>query len=195
MIKPIQNYDKVQGYGDYVQLPKGGYVCKILGVAINDHGYGDSLDVSCDIVEGEYANYYSNDYKNQQKEDKKWHCTAFVSIPKDDESEHDGWTKRKFKTFTDAVEESNEGYHWNWDETTLKGKLVGGLFNIREYWGNDNMAKQAINLGGFTSVEKIRSGKFHLPKDKLLDNKSESSTSSKEADTGSLSITSEDLPF
>ena len=31
-----------------------------------------------------------------------------------------------------AVEDSNEGYHWGWDESTLKDKLVGAKFYIEQ---------------------------------------------------------------
>ena len=73
-------------------------------------------------------------------------------------------------------EESNQGHHWNWDEQTLKGKLIGALFNNKEYDFNGRH-------GFFTSchslvtVEKIRSGKFEVPADTLL-KKSGNQTSS-----------------
>ena len=72
---------------------------------------------------GEYQDYYKNDYKNQNTEDKKWRGVLKLYLPKEDGTEKDNWTISVFKAFTEAVEESNQGYHWDWDETTLKGKV------------------------------------------------------------------------
>lgn len=45
----------------------------------------------------------------------------------------DGNTNPYFKGFITAVEESNPGYKWNWDEKTLKGKKIGIVFRMEEY--------------------------------------------------------------
>lgn len=172
MIQRWNDYDKVKGYSDFEQLPKGGYVVKILGVSIGQTGdFRQYLKLSCDIVEGEYANYFTNQYKNNQNEDKKWICNLLQNLPVDDGSERDGWTKKAFRTMIDALEDSNPGFHWDWNETKLKGLTVGGLFNEREYEGHDGSIKRATNLARFCSVDKIRSGNYTLPKDKLLPNR------------------------
>lgn len=167
-IKRFNDYEKTQAYGDFQQLPKGGYVLKILGVELNENSIGQYVKISCDVAEGDYKGFFANDYKTQQSEDKKWHCNYLLNVPNDDGSQQDGWTKRRFKTFTEALEESNSGYHFDWDEQKFKGKLVGGLFNEREYEKNDGSIGRFINLAQFCSVEKIRSGKFKVPDDKLL---------------------------
>ena len=139
-----------------------------MGVELCTNKIGQYVKISCDVAEGEYASFFANEYKNQQQEDKKWHCNYLLNVPNDDGSEKDGWTKRRFKTFTEALEESNPGYHFDWDEQKFKGKLIGGLFNEREYAKNDGSTGRAINMAQVTTVEKIRSGKYQLPKDKLL---------------------------
>ena len=169
MIQRWNDYDSIKGYADYEMLPKGGYVVKILGVSIGQTGdFRQYLKLSCDIVEGEYANFYANQYKANTNEDKHWTCNLLQNIPTDDGSERDGWTKKAFRTMIDALEESNPGFHWDWNETKLKGLIVGGLFNEREYEGRDGSIKRATNLAKFCSVDKIRNGKYTLPKDKLL---------------------------
>lgn len=169
MIKKWNDYDSVKGYGEFERLPKGGYVVKILGVSIEHYRDNETtLKLGCDVIEGEYANYYTNQYKNNTNEDKKWSCNCFINIPVDDGSERDGWTKRNFRTAINALEESNPGFHWDWNETKLKGLIVGGLFNEREYIGNDGNIHKSTNLARFCPVEKIRNGNYTLPKDKLL---------------------------
>ena len=119
---------------------------------------------------GDYEGFYAKEYKAQQSEDKKWHCNYLLNIPNDDGSEKDNWTKRRFKTFTEALEESNPGYRFDWDEQKFKGKIAGGLFNEREY------------------------GDYKLPKDKILS----SNNSSRANSDDFMSVpdgTDEELPF
>lgn len=169
MIKRFNDYEQTKAYGNYEQLPKGGYVLQIKSVETRTNSTGDYLFISADIYEGDYIQFFTKEYKNQQSEDKKWHCNYLLNIPADDGSERDGWTKRKFKTFTEALEDSNSGYHFDWDEQKFKGMLIGGLFNEREYETQKGDIRRAINWGGVVSVDKIRSGDYTLPNDKLLD--------------------------
>ena len=170
MIQKWSDYDKGNGYTEFERLPKGGYVVKILGVSVGQNrDFQQYLKISCDIAEGEYAGYYAEQYKANTNENKRWVCNLIQSIPVDDGSERDGWTKRSFRTMIDALEESNPGFHWDWNEGKLKGLIIGGLFNEREYEGQDGTIRRATNLARFCSVEKIRSGNYTLPKDKLLD--------------------------
>ena len=169
MIKRFGDYEQTKAYGNYEQLPKGGYVLRILDVKQQTNSRGEYLTIAADIYEGDYMQFFTRAYKNQQSEDKKWYCNFLLSIPADDGSEQDGWTKRKFKTFTEALEDSNSGYHFDWDEQKFKGKLIGGLFNEREYEANNGDVRRATNWAGVTSVENIRSGNYQIPKDRLLD--------------------------
>lgn len=180
------NMDGVKPYGDVNILPKGGYVMKILGVSVKQNRVGQYLELACDVVEGEYKDFFMEDYRNQS-DPKKWHCNAFVNVPRDDGSEKDGWTKRSFATFIDALESSNPNYKFDWDETKLKGLTVGGLFVNREYENQNGEIRQGTTLKSWTSVEKIRAGKYKLPKDQLL----ERSTSS----SGFTPVSDDDLPF
>ena len=169
-IKRFNDYNETQAYTDFQQLPKDGYVLRIMGAEVCENSKGEYIKISCDLAEGEYKDFYANEYRNQQQEDKKWHCNYLLNVPNDDGSEQDGWTKRRFKTVIAALEDSNPGYHFDWDEKKFKGKLVGGLFNEREYEANDRTVKRTTNLAQMCAVEKIRSKTFKLPKDKLLQN-------------------------
>lgn len=193
-IKRFNDYEGTQAYGDYEVLPKDGYVVKILGAELCTNSVSQYVKISCDIAEGEYSGFYAKEYKNQQREDKKWHCNYLLYIPKDDGSERDSWTKRRFKTFAEALEESNPGYHFDWDEQKFKGKIIGGLFNEREYEKNDGSVGRATNLAQFCSVDKIRSGSFKLPKDKLI-NKPNSQQQSPDGFMNIPDGAEEELPF
>lgn len=172
-IKRFGSYEKTQAYKDFEQLPKGGYILRIMGAEVCENSMGQYVKISCDVNEGEYKDFYAKEYRAQQTEDKKWHCNYLLNVPKDDGTEQDGWTARRFKTVIEAIEESNSGYHFDWDERKFKGKLIGGLFNEREYEKNDGTVGRATNLAQLCAVEKIREGKFKIPADKVLKDKSQ----------------------
>lgn len=195
-IKHFGDYDKVQGYQDRPQLPVGGYVMRIMGAEVKENRIGQYVQVSMDIAEGQYKDFFANDYRAQDQ-DKKWHCNYLLNVPLDDGSEKDGWTKRRFKTFTEALEASNDGYHFDWDEKKFKGLMIGGLFNTREYKTNDGRRGRSTNLAQVCSVEKIRTGKFKIPKDQLLKEESDAAEPSSTSTTsgGFTVVHDDDLPF
>lgn len=170
-IKKFKDYATTQSYSEYKQLPKGGYVMKVLGVDLGENKVGQYVTLHCDVEEGEYKNFFTDDYRNQQGEDKKWHCNFFINVPNDDGSEKDNWTKRRFKTIIEDFEDSNEGFHFDWDEKKFKGLLIGGLFNIREYEKRDGSVGSATNLAQLCKVSSILNDTYKLPQDKLLQKK------------------------
>ena len=166
-MKKLNGYEKAQVYTDRERLPVGGYVLKILDVKYQENSWGDVIVLSFDVLEGEQKDFFKNDYHNQTGEDKKWRGTYRLRVPVDDGSEKDEWTMRRFKTVITNFEESNKGYHWNWNEQSLKGKVIGALFNNKEYEFNGRHGF-FTNCHSLIPVEKIRSGKFEIPEDTLL---------------------------
>lgn len=166
-MKRLNGYEKAEAYTDQEKLPVGGYVLKILDVKYQENDWGDVIVLSFDVEEGDYRGFFANNYRKQTGEDKRWKGTYRFRVPKEDGTEQDGWTMRRFKTVITNFEESNNGYHWDWNEQTLKGKLIGALFNNKEY---DFRGRHGFftNCHSLVTVEKIRSGKFEIPEDTLL---------------------------
>ena len=191
MIEKFKDFDSVKSYGDFRQLPKGGYVLVIKNASIEQNTNGKYIRISCDIAEGDYKDFFIADYRAQNGEDKKWRCNYLLNIPKDDGSERDGWAKRSFKTFTDALEDSNSGYHFDWDEQKFKGKLIGGLFNIRQYKSRNGDVRESTNLKRICTVAMIREQTYKLPNDDLL--KEERTASS--GDAPWMDIPETEAPF
>lgn len=199
-INRFNDYGETKAYGEYPSLPNDGYVLKIMGAEVCEGSNGQYVKIGCDIAEGEFKDFFANDYRAQQTEDKKWRCNYFLNVPKDDGTEQDGWTKRRFKTVIEAIEESNPGYHFDWDEKKFKGKLIGGLFNVKQYMANGNVVTIKNNIDQLVAVENIRKGKFNLPADKLLGTRNSSSTSpvANNSSNGFMNIPDgivEQLPF
>jgi len=197
-INRFGDFDKVQSYQDRPQLPVGGYVMRIMGAEVKENRIGQYVQVSMDIAEGQYKDFFADDYRAQDNgpNGRKWHCNYLLNVPVDDGSEKDGWTKRRFKTFTDALEASNDGYHFDWDEKKFKGLMIGGLFNIRE-WESGDRRGRSTNLAQVCSVEKIRTGKYKLPKDQLLSKDAGASVSTSDTVPGGFGtvVHDDDLPF
>lgn len=197
-MKAFNGYKETKSYSnsEREQLPKGGYVCEIKKAEVVNGKYGDQLKVSVEIAEGEYKGFFERVWRAQEKEDKVWVGTYFLAIPSDDGTEKDGWAKRRFKTFTEAVEASNAGYHWDWNEDGLRGKLFGALFSIRQKVYNGQIYDNTV-CSGATSVEAIREGKYRLPKDKFLGDGQTAAAPAVDAD-GFINVgtdSNEPLPF
>lgn len=165
-MKPINNFENIKPYENgATQLPIGGYVFKITGVRYEDgqNGMSDRIVIAFDVVEGEFKDFFKKRYESDQSEDKKWKGTTTLYVPKDDGSEQDEWTKRKFRTFTNALEDSNKNYKWDWDENKWKGLLIGGAFGEVYSVINGKQIKYTAFKSAY-SVDSIRKGDFKIPK-------------------------------
>ena len=151
-------------------IPAGGYVVRVLDAREVSYDWGDVLELSFDVIEGEHKGFFAADYKDNPNEDKKWRGKYRLTEPKDDGSERDGWDKRRFGGAMFAFEESNPGFHWDWDEGKLKGKAVGALFRRKEweYNGNTGWTTECCAL---VPADDVRQGRFQMPKDKPLPDK------------------------
>ena len=193
-MKPFSNYENTQTFSERPTLPAGGYVAKIKKAVVRTYKNGEieKLEIAFDIAEGEYKDFFANDLASQTVEDKKWKGVLRLFIPTDDGSDKDNTTKSIFKGNIEAVEDSNAGYHWDWDEKKLAGKTVGVIFRNEEWEFNDKRGWKAQPFK-FFSASKIREGKFTIPKDKSLNNSSLKPQSTVPA--GYEVIDDDDCPF
>lgn len=167
MIKKPNNWENVQLYADRPKLPLGAYVCKIKKAVPTSTDYGDQLCILFDICDGEYAGFYADDFAANTREDKKWKGVLRQWLPKEDGTDRDESTKASLKGMITAIENSNPGFHWNWDETTLAGKLVGIVFRNEE-WAFKGKTGWTVRPFRATSVDKVVDGTYNLPRDKFL---------------------------
>ena len=163
-MKKWNGYETTQVMGGKKKLPVGAYVCKVLEAREESYGWGSVLVIHFDIAEGEYKNFYREQYEKQDK-NKKWKGVHRISCPTDDGTPKDERLKKAFKTFIHHIETSNKGYTWDWNETTLRGKQFGGVFGEKEYEIDGNS-------GFFTTMrytcEVDRLDKVQLPKPLML---------------------------
>ena len=147
-------------------LPAGAYIVEILNVQTADVKTGKQLVVSFDVCEGEYINFFRNDYKSNSSQNKKWRGVYRLGIPVEG-SEYFEIQKRVFNNFLWAIEESNPGYVFDGEEKRLVGKHFGALFRNKE-WEYNGKTGWTSECASVTSVPCIESGDYKLPADKPL---------------------------
>lgn len=173
-MKKPNNWDNTQAASEYKRPEAGGYVCKITKVTdVPDNEY---LDIEFDIVEGEFKGYGA------------------------DTLERAGWTPFKFrkyyspkalaffKLFINTIEETNNGFRYDFDERKLVNKGIGIVLQEVEYTKRDGSIGTRLEPAAFKTANEIRSGNFTVPsiKRKGTDPVQETFTPADDDDSGEL---------
>ena len=144
-MKTINEFDNVQEITDEIKsLPAGGYICRI--TSVEDVEEKEYLKIEYDIADGEYKGWWSETYQRAH-----FWGGSFIRSYKERAA---GF----FKAFVSAVEKSNDGYKWDWDEKKLIGKIVGIVIGEEEYYSKKHKkvktryyADKVINLADLVS--------------------------------------------
>lgn len=153
-MKPIKDYDLINEAGEFKKLPAGIYGVRITKVV--DNPENEYLEVYCDITKGEYANYFKSLVDaGMQDTSKSFRSYKTKALP-------------FFKAFITAIEKTNQGYKWDWDETKLVGKNVIAVFGEEEYEDKEGNIKVATRVVEFRSLEAYQQGKIKVPELKKL---------------------------
>lgn len=196
-MKAFGNYESISTE-TFEKLPKGAYPVTIKAAQVKTYegsnGSFERFEIAFDINDGEYKDYFKKQYDGQTGEDKKWKGVLRLYLPKDDGSEKDEWTKRTFKRAIEAIEDSNNGYHWDWDEKKLKGKKVACIFRDEE-WEYDGKSGIKAMPYAFINTVDFGKGKFKIPADKLLKKEDAPAAASTTAFAQAIEEADDDLPF
>lgn len=204
MLKKPENYDNIEVNLEFTPISLGGHKGIILGVEeyTSPISGNTSLKVSVDTSKDDVQpDYFAEQYKNDTRPEKKWSNSAikYVSLKEDENC------VRMLKGFITSVENSNNGfvYDWNKEVDQLKGKKVGLVFGLEEYTNNDGETKTITKLNQFRSIDKINEVK--IPKVKLLNgdlieydeykNRIKVNELKQEFGSSVVEISNEDLPF
>lgn len=167
----LPTYDKTKRKRQFEQLPKGAYVVKILGAKEekNKNNDGRHLTIAFDIAEGEYKGYWDNRFQDMKtrSDDAKWPNDAifYLTVPDDSAKQ---FTVENWNTFFADLEDSNNGFSFKGDVSTLKGKLIGGKFCIEQTEYNGKIYDHT-KLRWTCVADDVRNGKAgKLPNDKVL---------------------------
>jgi len=163
MEKP-NNYDTTTAasFGDFETLEPGGYICQILKAEATQSKSGkEMLILYFDIREGEHKGYFKRtfDRMKEKNPDAKWKGTYYQLTT--------GNSTQYFKGMITAIEESNRGFKFDFDETKLDGKMFGGAIGLEQY-ENNGKTGMSPKLKFTVSVESVKKG-ITAPKDKMLE--------------------------
>lgn len=206
LIKP-KNYDEVVvGESNYSPIELGGHK----GVIMNAEEYtGQSGNVSLKVYvdtdkTDSQPEYFSTQFKNDTRPDKKWSNSAikYVSL-KEDES-----CIRMLKAFITSVENSNEGFKFDWNKevTQLKGKKIGLVYGLEEFKIDDEIktTRKINRFGTYNKIEGVSIPNVRLLNGSYMDyddyEETHNNNDTKIADElekayGGIEITVDDLPF
>lgn len=192
-MKAYKGYEAKKDYGDgFGRLPAGNYVGKIKSAKVEEYSWGTNLVIAFDIIEGEYEGYYQKQLDLSESENKKWKGVCRLRVPNPD-SQYFASEKKQFENAMYSIEESNKGYHWDWDESKLKGKVAGFRFRDKEFKNDFGEVVEFTECLNIVTADDVRNGKAKLLKPKKLKEDSPAPT------TESFEIISSDdddpLPF
>lgn len=159
MIAKPKDWETAQAYtGESQSITPGGHIVRVISMRQEmSRNNKPMLVVSFDIEEGsEFDGIYRRQYEAKKKFDvnAKWPgVIRYMLYAKDGVS-----TNGFFKGFISSLEESNAGYHWNWDERSVSGKLVGMVFGEEEYRAQDGSIKTSVKAQQARSIQAIADG-------------------------------------
>lgn len=155
-MNPINNWNNIEATGneEYKRLVPGGYVCRIMKV--EDRQEKSYLYMELDIIEGEYISYAANCMERNGF----WPLKLFRS--------YSDKAAGMFKGFIQQIEQNNPGYHWEWKEQTLVGRVIGVVLGEEEYRKMDGSIGTRLNVVRTKTPADIRDGNFKVPEKKCL---------------------------
>jgi len=177
---------KIEGYeaakeivgGDYERIPAGGYICRItVAQDVPDKEY---LHIEFDISEGDYRAYFGEAYLRSGF----W----FGKLIRSYKESAIGF----FKGFIKAVEESNAGYKWDWNEKSLLNKQVGMVLGYEEYESKSGEIKERVYVAQVRPVDAIKKGNFRVPELKKM---KKNTTPNSDIPQGFTEASNTPLPF
>ena len=150
-------------------LPAGLYEVKIIQAKVETSSNGSPMLVlAYDIAEGEYKDFYKKDFDSRATDaNRKWRGTFRLFLPKEDGSDQDARNSATLGHALWAIEDSNEGFHFDWDEKHLVGKTVGINVRNKEYDYN-GIQGWTTECGKLESVKDIRDGRAKVMRDRAL---------------------------
>lgn len=170
--------------------PVGGFICTIKGV--EDVPEKEYLRVSYDITEAvtedqeEFVGMYEK-RKAEHNFDYPVNIVSYkeVALP-------------FFKGFVTALENSNDGYKFDNDESKMVGLKIGFVLGEEEYEGRDKNGAPKIKVRSYVaerhSVQTILDGDFKVPEFKKMEQKTVTREANPFATNGSAPVASTTTP-
>lgn len=187
-MKKLEGYEEAQAItGEYERLEAGGYICKIKSAKEEKSKSGKSmLVIALDILEGDKKDYFKKRFDEDNRNEKKWPAGAIYRQMLEGDK-----AAGYLKGLMTSLENSNEGFKWDWDEKKLANLKCGAIFGEEEYEKMDGSIGTTTKVKFIRTVQAIQEGKFKIPELKKLPQKGDAF----EDYINSVTSDSEELPF
>ncbi|MDA3780880.1 MAG: hypothetical protein PF487_11780 [Bacteroidales bacterium] len=197
-MRKIDNFEEMKKDGNevvsFASLPVGPQIVKIINV--EDVVEKEYLRIEFDIAEGEFKDFFSEQFENFKKGDDtdKWPGGGTVY------RSYKNTAYQFFTAFIIAIEKSNKKFVWNWDETDLLNKLFVANFAEEEYLGDGAELKVSMKCRETRSTSALKEDKVRLLTIKKLPSSSKEQSKPKERsknqqNTPTIDVAEDDLPF
>ena len=194
MINKPSNWDEVaeNEVVENISIKIGAYPCQIKEVI--DHPEKEYFEVRFDIVskDPDLNNYFLKLKESLGMEADAWPNQGIYRVSYKESA------TRFFKAFITAIQKSNQGYVWNWNIQTLKGKYMIANYGEEEYESLEGDIKIAVKVREIRSIEAWRAGEVkELPLKKLKVVKKETNNpfANLTPEAVKEQISDDDLPF
>lgn len=151
--------ENVEEATEFERLCPGGYVVMI--TKATDVPEKEYLKIEYDIIEGKFANYFTN----LEKTAKFW-GGSFIRSYKETALPF-------FKGFITTVTNGNSNFHWRDNEADLIGMDIGVVLSAEEYESNDKKIKTRLYVSQVTTPEKIRRNDYSVKELKKFQSKND----------------------
>jgi len=162
-MKMPDGYNESAAYtGEFESLSLGGHICRIVSAKEEFAQDGaQRLALAFDIDDSDpQGGFYRNQYNFRKGKD------INAAWPATFRQRTEGKSLPFFKGMITAIENSNPGYTFTGNETTLKGKKFLGVFGREEFIGQDNNCHWATKCFFIRSLDQL--DKVEVPADKPL---------------------------
>ena len=181
-------------------LPVGGYICKIIKAKAENRVDGfQELDIMVEITEGPYAGFFRKDYDAQNRAfTPRYRGIYRIICPTDNMQPEDAWRLDKFNTTLGAIADSNPGYVWNWDASSLIGLTVGISVRENEYQGSIYTEIGKLIPVAFISDPTVmvpRAGGYSLPQGQGVQAVQQNMSGSSSEGSPEPNTEDDDIPF
>lgn len=176
-MRKIENWEEIRDFSEIASLPVGPQPCKITNV--EDVTAKSYLKVEFEIVSGPFKGWYTS----LQERTGNWYGTLNRS--------YKDAALGFFKAFITAVEKSNPGYKWDWNEKSLIGKYVVANYREEESVYNGELQTR-VRPFEFRSVQAYKDGEIKEPAKKTLTEAEKKLLAPK---TETMDVIEDELPF
>lgn len=168
MIKPA-DWNTVQANdGAREQITPGGHICVIKAARPDRTRTGKELFVLfLELADGQPTDgMIGREYarRRESKPDAQWPVSGqYRQLTQDS----NGGTNPYFKGLIKSIEDSNNGFVWDFNEASLKGKKIGMIFREEEYFDANYNVRTSVKPVWARSVATIERG-VEVPECKRL---------------------------